>query len=126
VKALVITIMAAAALALSGCAQTTATIPAIPATPAEAANQTALDENGAIGAELAYKAARLAAETAVDAGILKGEQAARIKALDSAAYGAVQRVRAAYAAANASSYAEALSEAQRAISGLLALAGENR
>jgi hypothetical protein len=114
-------IIAAAALALAGCET-----PQIPASPADAANQTILDERAALGAELAYKAARTAVEVAVDAGIIKGEGAARVAAYDNRAYSALQSARAAYRTANASSYAAALTEAHAAISDMIKLLGGAR
>jgi hypothetical protein len=102
----------AASLALAGCSF--GSIASAPP-PAELADRTALDEQAAIGVELAYKAFRLAAETAVDAGVLKGERAAMVGRLDDAAYTAVTAVRAAYAAGNAENYAAALEQANAAI-----------
>src|SRR3546814_20344253 len=55
---------------------------------------TALDEKIAVSVELAYRAARLAMETGVDAGLIKGARAAQVAALDNQAYSAVQAVRA--------------------------------
>ena len=97
----------------------------IPASPVAAANQTVLDEQAMLAVELAYKAARTAAELAVDTGLLEGPAAARVAELDNKAFRAVAVVRSAYATGNAGSYGEALSEARAATAELLALVGRN-
>lgn len=96
----------------------------LPPSPAAAANKTVLDEQGALAAELAYKAARIAVETGVDAGLIKGTAAARVAQLDQAVFVALGQVRTAYRAGNATSYAAALTEARNAVGGLLALTGK--
>jgi len=94
-------------------------------TPSSVAQSTVLDEQVAITAELAYKAARTAVEVAVDAGLLKGRRAAAVAAADNRAYAAVQAVRAAYRTGNAASYATAATEAQNAVTAMLsAIKGE--
>jgi len=107
-------IIIAAALALAGCSFSP------PSTPSTVAQATVLDEKIAIGAELAYKAARLAAETGVDAGLIKGAKADRVADADNRALTAVQAVRAAYRAGNAASYSATAKEAQNAVSAMLA------
>ena len=102
----------ALALACGACT----TIPA----PGTVANQTVLDERTALAVELAYKAARLATETATDAGLIRGATAATVARLDRAAYGAVGAVRSAYQAGNAADYLSALTQAQRAVQALVA------
>lgn len=111
---------ACAALALSGCGLTG--LGSVPAAPVEAADQTVLDEQAALSIELAYKAARLAIETAVDAGAIRGEQATRFAELDNRAYAAVLAARRAYRAGNAVSYGAAVAEARAAITDILDLA----
>lgn len=111
-----------AALALAACA-TPGPFPGLPGAPADVANQIKLDEQGALGAELAYKAARIAVELAVDSGVLKGERADRFATLDRRAFAAVKAVRVAYAAGNASNYKATAEIARGAIADLLALAG---
>lgn len=101
------------ALVLPGCT------PGAINSPGSVANATVLDEQSALGAELAYKAARIAMETAVDAGLIKGARATQVAALDNRAYAAVVAVRAAYRAGNASAYTTAAIEARRAVTGLL-------
>lgn len=105
----------AAALAVAGCTT-------LPTAPSYVAEQTVLDERGAIAVELAYKAARMAVEAATDAGAIRGETAARFAELDNQAYGAVRAARSAYRAGNAASYEAALTEARGAVAQLLALA----
>lgn len=95
----------------------------IPAAPVEVANKTVLDERAAIGVELAYKASRLAIETAVDAGLVKGQRAAAIAELDRTAYKAVLAARAAYRTGNALAYDAALLQAQTAISTITSILG---
>ena len=91
-----------------------------PVSPGQVARRTVLDEQAALGVELAYKAFRTALEVAVDAGVLRGERAAQVAALDNRAYAAVQAVRAAYRAGNAASYTQAVSDARAAINAALA------
>lgn len=107
--------IAALSLALTGCAGLLT-----PPAPAVVANQAVLDEQGAIGVELAYKAARMAVEVAVDAGLLKGDRASKAAQLDNQAFAAVTGVRAAYRAGNASSYGVALAESRAAVTAMLA------
>lgn len=104
--------------ALSAC---TAFPGSVPASPAVLANQTVLDEQGAISTELAYKATRTAMELAVDAGLLKGDRAAQAAKLDTRAYAAVQAVRTAYRTGNATSYGAAVGEARTIIGDMLAV-----
>lgn len=114
-----------AALALSGCAALGNLAGGLPPSPAAAADQTTLDEQALLAVELAYKAARTAAELAVDAGVLKGEAATRVAVLDNQAFLAVTLARSAYKTGNAQSYKDALGEAQKAVAALLALTGRN-
>lgn len=111
-----------APLALSGCAGLGA-LAGMPAAPVEAADSTVIDEQGALAVELAYKAARIAIETGVDAGLIRGERAAKAAEIDNTAFAAVQAARRAYRAGNATSYGAALAEARAAISDMIALVG---
>lgn len=111
----------AAALVLPGCTGIMSRLSAVPASPAAVANSTTLDEQGALAVELAYKAARIAMETAVDAGLVKGSRATSVAAADNKAYAAVQVARRAYMAGNATDYATGLASARLAIADLLAL-----
>lgn len=95
----------------------------IPAAPVEAADETVLDEQGMAMAEYAYKASRLAGETLVDGGQIRGETALRVAALDRKAFAALGRLRTAYRAANATSYEAALTELNTAIGDIIALLG---
>ena len=108
----------AAPLALTACA----TLPSVPP-PAQVANATLLDEQGALGVELAYKAFRTALEVAVDAGVLRGAAASKAADLDSRAYLATLAARGAYKAGNAANYAEAVTDARAAINAALAAIG---
>ena len=89
--------------------------------PVTVADRTVLDEQGALAVELAYKAARLGVETAVDAGLIKGDAALRFAILDARAFQAVTAARRVYQTGNAPSYGAALTNARAAISELLAL-----
>jgi len=109
-----------AALALAGC--NLSALGSLPPTPAQAADRTILDEQGALTVELAYSAVRLAVETGVDVGIIRGANATRFAELDRRAYAAVLAVRAAYRAGNADSYAAAQTLALDAVAQLFAVA----
>lgn len=106
-------------LALTACAG----LGSVPTSPGAVASQTVLDEQGALGVELAYKAFRTALEVATDAGVLRGANATKAAALDNRAYAAVGAARAAYRAGNAASYAQAVTEARAAITAALAAIG---
>lgn len=124
-------ILLAACLALGACttgqalnsAGSVADASGLPA-PATYANRTAADEQALFAVEGFYKAARLAVETGVDAGLIKSATASRFADLDNRAYLALAVVRGAYRTGNSDTYLKALSEAQIAIQGLLALTGK--
>lgn len=102
-------ILLACALALtplSACAT-------LPTSPAVVANTTTLDEQGAIAVGLGYKIFRIAVETGINAGIIKGSLATKVAALDNQLFTAVTAVDAAYQAGNAASLATALAKANR-------------
>jgi hypothetical protein len=104
------------------CAPLLAACPAttdIPA-PNTVADATVLDERAAIGVELAYRGWRIAVETAVEAGIIRGERAAAFAETDRRLYAAVRAARAAYGAGNAADYAAAVDQANAAIAQALA------
>jgi hypothetical protein len=109
-----------AAVALAGC--NPSALGTLPSSPAQAADRTTLDEQGALTVELAYSAVRLAVETGVDVGIIRGSIADRFAELDRRAYAAVLAVRAAYRAGNADSYAAAQTIALDAVAQLFAVA----
>lgn len=105
----------AIALALSACSQTP------PTSPGQVANQTVLDEKAAIGVETAYTAAARAAAMAIRGGLVTDPaRIARIGQIDTQAHRAVQAVRAAYKAGNATSYRVAFDQAEAALKDLLA------
>ena len=89
--------------------------------PGVLADRTVLDEQAITGVELAYKAARLTIETGVDAGLIKGETATRIAALDNQAFLALGIARGAYRTGNAASYKAAVAEAGGTIADILSL-----
>ena len=107
----------ALALCLPACATT-----GVPSAPVAVANATVLDEQVAIGVNLAYKAARLAVETGVEAGFIKGQRAVTVAELDNRAYAAIVAVDLAYKAGNASDYVSAGRQAIAAITALVAAA----
>jgi hypothetical protein len=122
-------ILLAACLALGACtpgqinsAGSAADAAGVPA-PATYANRTAADEQALFAVEGFYKAARLAVETGVDAGLIKGATASRFADLDNRAYLALAVVRGAYRTGNSQTYHQALADAQLAIKGLLSLTG---
>lgn len=85
--------------------------------PAAVSDATKADEQAALAVELAYKAARTAAEMAVDLGAVKPGTplAKRIAAADRTAYAAVLAAREAYEAGNAADYATATRDAIGAV-----------
>ena len=113
-------IPALAVLCLGACAGLGA-VPSLPPNPATVADQTTLDERGAIAVEIAYQAAARATEALTDAGLIEGEAATRVAQIDRRAFAAVQTARRAYDAGNATSYADALREARAEIAALLRL-----
>lgn len=115
-------LVAALPLALAGCGLSSIA-GNVPTSPGAVASQTVLDEQGALGVELAYKAFRTALEVATDAKLLRGAAATKAAALDNRAYAAVQAARAAYRAGNATTYAQAVIDARAAISTALAAIG---
>ena len=106
-----------ASATLGGCTG----INSLPSAPQDVAARTALDEQAALGVELAYQAAALAGRTALRADLLPAEQRPAVRAADARAYAAVAAVRRAYDVGNARSYAEALPLARDAIAELVAL-----
>ena len=110
----------AIALGASGCVNG-----AIPTSPVAVANTTVLDEKAGTGFELAYKAFRVAAETAVDAGLVKGPKAAQLATIDNHLYNLIIAERSAYKTANAASYYAAINIGEQTIAdGLAVLKGK--
>jgi len=92
---------------------------ALPA-PSSVADTTKVDEQTGLAVTLAYTAAAKAAKLAIQTGLIKSPATmARVAALDTRAYHAVQAVRSAYLAGNATSIAAALAQANGAVSDLL-------
>lgn len=108
-----------ALMAVTACAPLPATGPVVSA-PAVLADRTVADEKAMLAGELAYKAARLAAETATDAGLIKGPRAAALADADMRAYTALLAAREAYRGANAATWIDALTRALAAIDGVRA------
>lgn len=101
------------------------TLSSLPTSPENAANATVLDEQALIGAELAYKSARIALEIYVDSGHCTGACATRFRTLNTEAHDALLAARAAYAAANSPNYLAAIGRVQSLVNQLLTLTGRN-
>jgi len=98
-KLLIISLACACMLPLSACVTDK-----VPSTaPVTYANKTAADEQLAVGAELAYKSWRLAVETGVQSGLIKGQVAGKVAALDKQLYSALSVVESAYETGNSAS-----------------------
>lgn len=110
-----IALVIAAAASLVACTPGSTGLGGLPAAPEQVADRVVLDEQAAIGVELAYKALRTAIEVATDAGLIRGPRATQMATLDNRAYTLVQSTRAAYRAGNAAGYATAAAEARAAI-----------
>lgn len=113
------------ALSLAACTTTTGGtgLGGIPASPAAVANKTVLDEKAGIAADTGYYAANRLAALAIRTGIVTDKATIkRIGEIDTLAKAAVQKVRDAYDAGNATSYDAALREADRLTKSLIALA----
>ncbi len=113
-------ITAAAAFCLCACTGLGA-VSSLPPNPGTVADQTTLDERGAIAVEIAYQAAAQATEALTDAGLIDGAAAVRVAEIDRKAFAAVQAARRAYDVGNAASYADAIREARAEIAALLRL-----
>ena len=109
------------ALALAGCAGFPANAPVSLPAPSTAAEQTTLDEKVLLGLEASYKAARLTAEAALDAGLVSPALARPLRDANRKANAVLVRARAAYDTANAQSFAAALFEAQPLVADFLKL-----
>jgi hypothetical protein len=102
--------VAVAALALASCAGLGSTIVGGLSGPAAIANKTTLDERALLGLEASYKAARLAMEGAVDAGLVKRPLAVKFRDANKKANAVLVKARTAYDAANAATLDAALDE----------------
>lgn len=80
------------------------------ANPSTAANLTKRDEQAVNTAELAYKGFRLTVETGVNAGLIKGQLAGKLRELDNQLYSKLVLVETAYNAANATSLTAAIAD----------------
>ena len=110
--------LSVSATGLGGCASL-----GLSGSPAAVTDGVLLDEQAAVGVELAYKAARMLTESLVKSGVIRGDLATRVAAADRRAYATVRAARAAYAAGRSTSYTEAVLLAQGAITDLLAAVG---
>lgn len=115
----------AAAMALAACnpdVEPASPSSNVPASPSSVANRTTLDETALRSIEVAYMAARTAAELAVDLGRIKGDRATRFRVLNRRAYDSVLAARTAYRAGNSASYTAAARETLSLVNQLLQLA----
>lgn len=99
-------ILAPVALALASCNGMTD----IPTAPGQIAQHTAADEQAMLRAEQAYKLSRTIGELGVDAGLIRGETATRLAALDQRLYQALLAARTAYRGFNSSDLLAAANE----------------
>jgi len=106
-RKLTIIVALACAVPLNGCV----TVPS----PAALANSTKADEQGINTLELAYKTWRLAVETGVNAGTIKGQLAGHIADIDNKLYSALQSAEAAYQSANSTTYNDAVKQFNTAL-----------
>lgn len=106
-------IILAACLALStaGCLGTGTT--GIPTSPAAVAGHTQADEVAMRTAEQAYKLSRTIGELAVDAGLVKGATATKLKNLDNQLYSYLMVARQAYASFNSTDLLSAADNVSR-------------
>lgn len=118
-------IIAAAALCLGACATTggqtgypindpsgthpSSTGSATVGSPADIAAKTIVDEKLAIGAEESYKTFRLAVELGVQAGVVHGQLATKMRETDSQLFSALGLIRNAYSIGNATDFQSAVS-----------------
>lgn len=96
------------ALALAAATPMLAACPGPLQSPGQVAQHTVADEQMMLRAEQAYKLARTIGEIAVDAGLLRGENAARAAELDNQMFAALGVARSAYAAFNSEDLAQAV------------------
>lgn len=78
--------------------------------PATYANTTTIDERAGIEAETAYSAFALAANLAVNSGLVHGTTATNLANLDNKLYSLIQLERTAYKAGNAADYNSAVAQ----------------
>lgn len=86
------------------------TLPAggIPTSPSAVCSKTIVDEQAAVGAEVAYKTFRLAAELGVNTGAIKGATATKVAELDNRLYLYLQTAEHAYETCNSADLGAAL------------------
>lgn len=89
------------------------TLGGIPTSPGQVAQLTKADEQAAVAFNLGYKAFRLAAETGVESGLIKGTLAGKVREVDSKLFAVVTTLDAAYRTANADAFHTALTEGNR-------------
>jgi hypothetical protein len=119
-KKILLLVLCLFAVPLAACAE----LASVPTSPSSVTNTTKLDEQAALTAQLAYKSWRIAVETGVNAGLIKGQLATHVAQLDNQLYSALQAVDAAYSAGNAASFATAIGNFNTALTvGYTAIGG---
>ena len=119
-------LIAACALSVSACALSVsacATVPGAGVQPSAYADQTKADEQSAQTAELAYKSWRVAVTAGAQAGLIKGQTATDIAAIDNKLYAALTIVESAYAGGNSTTIAGAVNQFNTALTQANALIG---
>ena len=104
-RLLVVSVALVASLSASGCVPNMITQGGYPESPFTLANNT-IDERALLIAEASYNGIGTIIEASVDAGLLTGERAARVRELNRQAYDALVLARQAQAAADARTYVE--------------------
>lgn len=107
------------------CAVPLASCDTVPSGPIAIAQQSTLDEKGAVAAHLSYKGWVKLVELGVNVGQIKGERARQLAALDNQLYSTLQAVDAAYAASNARAYDIALKQFNNVLKSAHAAYGVN-
>lgn len=93
--------------------------------PQALANSTKIDEQSINTLELAYKSWRLAVETGIHAGLIKGQLATHVAQLDNQIYSALVAAQSAYNGANAGDYNAAVANFNTALTvGYSAIGGK--
>ncbi len=99
-------------LALAACSPQ---LPPNIGSPVAYANRTVVDEQAAVALETGYKLWRAVVEYGVDSGMIKGERAKRVAAVDRTIYGSLLVARQAYQTGNAADFVAAIRSANAAL-----------
>lgn len=105
-------IVSGLSLALAAC---NVPIASIPTSPVEVANSTTIDDSAAIAVESLNKAWLTLIDVGINAGVIKGDTATKVLAIDDRITQAITAARLAYAAGNAETFTEALRKLRAAV-----------